>query len=272
MGRRDRLALASRRAAAVGVVVLALAAPHGAVAHAAGATAATATCPPGHPPDFVAGTIRQVAAQRLTVQVAGSCAPPLAIGLAPTTQICRHTCAATWRDLRRGDRVAAALAPGQGGAPTARWVDANSVAGSGIVTALAPGAVTIVLTRGTPGAAHVLLVGPDTVVAQANGAMVSGNAGDLRVGDAVYFTGTMDRPEPQTRNIWAVRVFQLGPQPGATLPGSGGGGTAGDGRAGPALALLLALGLLLSGRFGRRAPGSRRSAPVAGWPRRDLVP
>jgi hypothetical protein len=183
--------------------------PPGSSGQGSGGDQPSGTLPSGNTRfTFLAGWLRQVTAEVILIEVPGPRLDPVRVLLGPATQICRRTCQAAWSDLRVGDRLEVGMDAAPGARPIARWINANAIAGYGEVRALGQQVVTILLTRGFPGSERELSIESSTIVAAAGGTVV-GQVGPLRVGDSIYFTGTAEHPDPQTRQIWALRIFQL---------------------------------------------------------------
>jgi hypothetical protein len=238
--------------AVVGAALLGLAVAAAPKASAAGVSKTTAAgCPGGHSGGFLAGQLVEVSTTQLLLRPAPSCPAPVAISLAPTTQVCVRTCAASWRDLQPGDQVEVGLLPASNPTLVARWVDANPVAGRGRISAIQGATVTVALTQGQPGSVRMLEIQSSTIVVEANGTTEMGQPGPLRVGDHVYFTGTSDVLGSQLGTIWAYRLFQFRTaDPTPRLPVAGAGGLI-SGDAAPRLAGLIALVVLGATKLSR---------------------
>jgi hypothetical protein len=162
-------------------------------------------------PHFASGILAARSQDRVTLSIPDALPATLTVRLTGQTEICRNSCDALWSALKVGDRVQVGTYDGPEGVRIARWLNANPVVDWGIVAGVSGQTVSL-----TPMAMQSyiqtkreLLIGPSTTFQPAQGNSSLGQAPGLKVGDAVYFTGTADTPNPAAPAVWARMVFQM---------------------------------------------------------------
>jgi hypothetical protein len=180
------------------------------------ASEATAALRDGGPrpllPHFAAGTLTARSKDSMTLSIPDALPATLTVRLTAQTEICRKSCDAKWSALKVGDRVQVGTYDGPAGARIARWLNANPVVDWGTVSAVQDQTISL-----TPMAMQSyiqtkreLAIGPSTTFYAAQGGSSRGHVQGLKVGDAVYFTGTAATPNVATPSVWALTIFQMG--------------------------------------------------------------
>ena len=163
-------------------------------------------------PNFIAGTLVAREADRVDVYAEGY-GPPVPVRLTGRTQVCcrQDYCDSRPDALRIGDRVDVSTYSGPKGERVARWLNANFIAGWGLVGAIEENVVYTEPVPEMPRPKRRMTIMPYTVIITKS-AEGKGRIDLLNVGDMLHFTALADSPDRGVLDViagWLQVVYPV---------------------------------------------------------------